>query len=85
MNSFRGGGSLRKYLAGTAVDEITKIGGWETESVAKYYSGATSSKNAHGTRGNAARTTLALASYQCRLSFKTIPHRVREMIYQKSR
>ena len=39
MQSFRVGGSLSKSLAGTAVDEIMKIGGWKTESVAKHYSG----------------------------------------------
>ena len=42
MQSFRVGGSLSKSLAGTAVDEIMQIGGWKTESVAKYYIGATS-------------------------------------------
>ena len=36
MHSFRVGGSLSKSLAGTVVDEIMKIGGWKTESVAKY-------------------------------------------------
>ena len=39
MHSFRVGRSLSKSLAGTAVDEIMKIGGWKTESVAKHYSG----------------------------------------------
>ena len=37
MHSFRVGGSLSKSLAGTAVDEIMKIGGWKTERVARYY------------------------------------------------
>ena len=32
MHSFRLGGSLSKSLAGTAVDEIMKIGSWKTES-----------------------------------------------------
>ena len=31
MHSFRVGGSIRKSLAGTAVDEIMKVGGWKTE------------------------------------------------------
>ena len=30
MHSFRVGGSLSKSLAGTAVDEIMKIGSWKT-------------------------------------------------------
>ena len=35
-------GSLAKSLAGTAVDDIMKIGGWKTECIGKYYIGATS-------------------------------------------
>ena len=50
MHSFRGGGSLSKSLAGTAVDEIMKIGGWKTASVAKYYIGATSSGRVRGSK-----------------------------------
>ena len=34
MHSFRVGGSLARSLAGTAVDEIMKIGGWKTEAIA---------------------------------------------------
>ena len=34
---------MTKSLAGTAVDEIMKIGGWKTESIAKYYIGSTRS------------------------------------------
>jgi len=48
MHSFRVGGSLSRSLAGTAVDEIMKIGGWKTESIAKYYIGATSSGKVRG-------------------------------------
>lgn len=48
MHSFRVGGSLSKSLAGTAMDEIMQIGGWKTESVAKYYIGATTSKAVQG-------------------------------------
>ena len=40
---FRVGGSVTKSLAGTAVDEIMKIGGWKTESIAKDYIGSTTS------------------------------------------
>ena len=43
MHSFRVGGSVTKSLAGTAVDEIMKIGGWKTESIAKYYIESTTS------------------------------------------
>ena len=50
MHSFRVGGSLSKSLAGTAVDEIMKIGGCKTESVAKHYIGATSSEKVHGSK-----------------------------------
>ena len=42
VHSFREGGALSKSLAGTAMDEIVEIGGWKTESVAKYYIGTTS-------------------------------------------
>ena len=38
MHSFRPGGFLSKSLAGTAVDDIKKIGGSKTEQVAWYYS-----------------------------------------------
>ena len=50
MHSFRVGGFLSKSLAGTAVDEIMKIAGWKTESVAKYYVGATSSGKVPGSK-----------------------------------
>ena len=50
MHSLRVGGSLCKSLAGTAVDEIMKIGGWKTESVAKNYIGATSSGQLRGSK-----------------------------------
>ena len=43
MHSFTVGGSLSKSLAGTAVDEIMKIGGWKTERVARCCIGATTS------------------------------------------
>ena len=46
MHSFRVGGSLSESLAGTAVDEITKIGGEKTERVARYYIGPTTSAGA---------------------------------------
>ena len=54
MHSFHVRGSFSKSLAGTAVDEIMKIGGCKTESVAKCYIGATSSGKVLGsnrTRG----------------------------------
>ena len=77
MHSLRVGGSLGKCLAGTAVDEIMKIGGWKTESVAKYYIRATSSGKVPGSkRGNAARATPTLPSYHCRQSLKNISQRV---------
>ena len=44
MHSFRVRGSLSESLGGTTVYEIIQIGGWKTESVARYcYIGATSS------------------------------------------
>ena len=49
MHSLRVGGSLCKSLAGTAVDEIMKIGGWKTKRVARYYIGATTSAVATST------------------------------------
>ena len=50
MHSFRVGGSLSKSLPGTEVDEIMKIGGWKTESVAKYYIGAITSGSVHDSK-----------------------------------
>ena len=50
MHSFCVGGSLSKSLAGTTVDEIMQISGWKTESVAKYYIGATSGGKVHGSK-----------------------------------
>ena len=47
-HSFRVSGSLTRPLAGTAVDEIMKIGGWKTEAIAKSYIGATSSGRVEG-------------------------------------
>ena len=80
MHSFRVGGSLSKSLAGTAVDEKMKIGGWKTESVAKYYIGATSSGRVHGSKKKHAKATLTLASCHCRRSLRRISQRVRERI-----
>ena len=50
MHPFRVGGSLSKSLTGTAMDEIMPIGGLKTESLAKYYIGATSSGKVLGSR-----------------------------------
>ena len=50
MHSFRVGGSVSESLAGTAVDEIMKLGGWRSERVATNYIGATSSAAAKGKR-----------------------------------
>ena len=47
MHSFRVGGSLSKSLAGTAIDEIMKIGRWKTERVTRYYIGPTASAGAN--------------------------------------
>ena len=85
MHSFHVRGSFSKSLAGTAVDEIMKIGGWQT--VAKYYytSGPPLAKKCTVARRNVARVTLALTSYHCRLSFKNISQRVGERIDQMLR
>ena len=48
MHPFRVEGSLSKSPAETAVDEIMKLGGWKTESVAKHYIGATRSGQVRG-------------------------------------
>ena len=50
MHYFRVGSSSASHWTGTAVEEIKKIGGWKTESVAKYYIGATSSGKVHGSK-----------------------------------
>lgn len=41
MHSFRVGGCLSKPLAGMAVDEIMKLGGWKTQTMAEHYIGPT--------------------------------------------
>lgn len=43
MHSFRVGGSVSRSLKGTAMDEIMKMAGWRTTSVAEHYVGATTS------------------------------------------
>ena len=48
MHSFRVGGSLARSLTEAVVDEITKIDGWKTKAIAKYYIGATSSGPVRG-------------------------------------
>ena len=48
MHSFRVGGSLIRFLAWTAVDEIMQIRGWKTEAIAKYYNCATSGGRVQG-------------------------------------
>ena len=48
IHSFRERGSPTRFLAGTAVDEIMKIGGWKTESIAKYCIVGTSSDRVRG-------------------------------------
>ena len=50
MHSFRVGGSVSESLAGNAVDEIMKLGGWRSERVATNYIGATTSAAAKGKR-----------------------------------
>ena len=50
MHSSRVGGSPSTLLTGMVVDKIMKIGGWRTESIAKYYIGATSSERVQGSK-----------------------------------
>ena len=50
MHSFRSGGSLSKSLAGTPMDEIMHMGGWKTESMARYYIGSTTSTRPAGAK-----------------------------------
>ena len=47
MHSFTAGGSLSNSLAGTAADGVMKIGWWQTERVALYYTGPTTSEGAN--------------------------------------
>ena len=51
MQAFGVGGSLSKSLSDTAVDEIMKIGGWETERVTRYYIGVTTSTTVETAKG----------------------------------
>ena len=37
MHSFRVGGSLSRAMAGETIEQIMKVGGWKTESIARYY------------------------------------------------
>ena len=48
MHSFCSGGSLSKSLAGTPMDEIMHMGGWKTESMARYCIGSTTSTRVAG-------------------------------------
>ena len=80
MHYFRVGGSLSKSLAGTAVDEIMKFGGWKTESITKYYIGGTSNGKVHGSKRKRGQATPTLASYRCRQSLKNMSQRVRERV-----
>ena len=50
MHSFRSGFSLSKSLAGTPMDEIMHMGGWKTESMARYYIGSTTSTRVAGAK-----------------------------------
>ena len=72
MLSFRVGGALSKSLAGTAVGEIMKIGGWKTESVAKYYIGTTSSGKGLGSKRTRGQSYTNATTCHCRLSFRNI-------------
>ena len=67
--------------------ENMKIGGWKTESVAKYYIGATSTvaEKCSVAREHAAKATRARASCHCRLSFKQISLRVHERMDQNDK
>ena len=85
MHSFRVGGPFSKSLTGTAVDEIMKIGGWKTESVATYYIGPPLAKTCTVARENAARATRARSSCHCRLSFKTTSQHVRDRIDENAK
>lgn len=79
MHYFRVGGSLREFLAGTAVEEVLDIGGWKTDSVAKVlYIGCIACGKAHGSKINV-RYANAI-SYHGRLGLRNISQRVREVI-----
>ena len=56
MHSYRVGGSLSKSLAGTAGDEVVNVGGWKTESIAKYYIATKSSGRVHGSKRKCSRS-----------------------------
>ena len=50
MHPFRVGGSLRRSMDGTLIEEIMKIGGWITYLMARHYIGPTtgaSSEDSH--------------------------------------
>ena len=84
MHFFRVGGSPSKKLAGTAVDEIMTIGGWKTESVAKYYIGVTSSGKVLGSRRK--RSQSCASGCELPLSPElNISQRVRERIHQNAK
>ena len=74
MHSCRVGASLSKSLAGTAVNEIMKIGVWKTERVARCYIGATTSagatsKGKGGRGGGSQRTGTGDNSYAIAMDF----------------
>lgn len=55
MHSFRVGGLPSDSRAGTAVDQIMKIGGWKTETMAAHFIGPTTSQPNAGKRRKVGR------------------------------
>ena len=82
IHSFRMGGSLSKSLAGTEVGEMTKIGGWKPEAVAKYYIEATSSEKVHGHTRKRGQSYASANKLSLSPEFQKYSQRVRERIDQ---
>ena len=64
------GAPSKQPLARTSVDEIMKIGGWKTESFARYFIGATSSGQVQGSKWKRGRSYAAVSKLSLWSEFK---------------
>ena len=73
MHAFCVGGCPSTFLTRMVVDEIMKIGGWKTQSVSKYYFGATPGGQVQGRKRKCGQSYADVSELP-------LSSRVREMI-----